>query len=184
MSRRILSQLLPLVLLLLICVPPQPGAATPAPAPAPVPDPGLTDLLGSLPIVGDVLKLVGNVGNAPPPTLLWTRNPSPQCAAINQGELLCCRGALAGDQPLVVFLAGVYGYKLNPNDVNGLVCTFITSSCLPTLNSFFAWLIGVCLVRLDVIHLSAMHCFGDERHQIKQVLKWGWPACANTTSYR
>ncbi|KAK6065493.1 hypothetical protein SCUP234_12535 [Seiridium cupressi] len=82
--------------------------ATPAPAPEPS---GL---------VTGLLSVVGNVGNAP--TLLWTPDPSPECAAINQGELQCCRGALAGDQPLVVFLAEVYGYKLNPNDVNGINC--------------------------------------------------------------
>ncbi|KAK8050779.1 hypothetical protein PG994_012509 [Apiospora phragmitis] len=73
------------------------------------------------------LTLLGNLGNAPPPKLLWTPRPSPQCAAVNGGELQCCHGALAGDQPLVVFLAGVYGYKLNPNDVNGLVCEFFNT---------------------------------------------------------
>lgn len=82
--------------------------------PAPVPEP--SGLLSGL------LDVVGNIGNASPPKLLWTPSPSPECAAINQGELQCCRGALAGDQPLVVFLAAVYGYKLNPNDVNGVVC--------------------------------------------------------------
>jgi hypothetical protein len=119
--------LLVALLVTLLFLSPQPSAAIPTASPAPVPDPSLTDLLGSLPLVGEVLKLVGSVGNAPPPTLLWTRNPSPQCGAINQGELLCCRGALAGDQPLVVFLAGVYGYKLNPSDVNGLVCRLMSS---------------------------------------------------------
>ncbi|KAK9773238.1 hypothetical protein SCAR479_10155 [Seiridium cardinale] len=84
--------------------------ATPAPAPEPS---GL---------VTGLLSVVGNIGNAPPPTLLWTPDPSPECAAINQGELQCCRGALAGDQPLVVFLAEVYGYELDPNDVNGINC--------------------------------------------------------------
>ncbi|KAK9413365.1 hypothetical protein SUNI508_02564 [Seiridium unicorne] len=91
--------------------------ATPAPAPEPS---GL---------VTGLLSVVGNVGNAPPPTLLWTPDPSPECAAINQGELQCCRGALAGDQPLVVFLAEVYGYKLNPNDVNGINCDNQLDQC-------------------------------------------------------
>ncbi|KAI1849603.1 hypothetical protein JX266_004552 [Neoarthrinium moseri] len=82
---------------------------------------GLVDLTSN-PLLGGLLSLVGNVGNAPPPKLLWTPRPSPECAAVNGGELQCCRGTLAGDQPLVVFLAAVYGYKLNPNDINGLVC--------------------------------------------------------------
>ncbi|KAK8021652.1 hypothetical protein PG990_006790 [Apiospora arundinis] len=86
--------------------------------PHPHPDPA-----GLISGLADATKtLLGNLGNAPPPQLLWTPRPSPQCAAVNGGELQCCRGALAGDQPLVVFLAGVYGYQLNPNDVNGLVC--------------------------------------------------------------
>ncbi|KAK7968922.1 hypothetical protein PG988_007995 [Apiospora saccharicola] len=81
--------------------------------------------LGLISGLTDATKtLLGNLGNAPPPKLLWTPKPSPQCAAVNGGELQCCRGALAGDQPLVVFLAQLYGYKLNPNDVNGLVCEY------------------------------------------------------------
>ncbi|KAH8198305.1 hypothetical protein TruAng_007507 [Truncatella angustata] len=87
--------------------------------PAPAPEPALISDL-----VAGVQTLVGNIGNAPPPKLFWTPTPSPQCAAINQGQLQCCRGALAGDQPLVVFLAGIYGYKLNPNDVNGIICEY------------------------------------------------------------
>ncbi|KAK7941362.1 uncharacterized protein PG986_013749 [Apiospora aurea] len=95
-----------------------------SPSPSPNPDPalisGLTDATKTL---------LGNLGNAPPPKLLWTPRPSPQCAAVNGGELQCCRGALAGDQPLVVFLAQLYGYKLNPNDVNGLVCDGQLDKC-------------------------------------------------------
>lgn len=83
--------------------------ASPAPEPAPN-------------LITDLLTLVGNLGNAVPPKILWTPNPSPQCAAINQGELQCCRGALAGDLPLIVFLAAIYGYNLNPNDINGIIC--------------------------------------------------------------
>lgn len=81
-------------------------------SPAPAPEPLLSGLT----------TLVGNIGNAPPPKILWTPKPSPECAVINQGQLQCCRGALAGDQPLVVFLAKLYGYRLNPDNINGLVC--------------------------------------------------------------
>ncbi|KAK8087839.1 hypothetical protein PG997_002800 [Apiospora hydei] len=63
----------------------------PFPFPNPNPDPalisGLTDATKTL---------LGNLGNASPPKLLWTPRPSPQCAAVNGGELQCCRGALAG----------------------------------------------------------------------------------------
>jgi hypothetical protein len=90
------------------------ASANPAPAPAPAPTPSG--------ILSDLLSIVGNIGNAPPPPLFWTPNPSPECAAINKGQLQCCRATLAGDLPLIVFLAAVYGYKLNPNDVNGIVC--------------------------------------------------------------
>ena len=85
-------------------------AASPAPVPAPEP------------LLSGLTTLIGNIGNAPPPKILWTPKPSPQCAVINQGQLQCCRGALAGDQPLVVFLANLYGYRLNPDNINGLVC--------------------------------------------------------------
>ncbi|KAK8055057.1 hypothetical protein PG993_000284 [Apiospora rasikravindrae] len=76
-------------------------------SPYPDPDPALLSTLT------DATKtLLGNLGNAPPPKLLWTPRPSPQCAA-----------------PLVVFLAQLYGYKLNPNDVNGLVCDDQLDKC-------------------------------------------------------
>ncbi|KAH9904309.1 hypothetical protein F4778DRAFT_789894 [Xylariomycetidae sp. FL2044] len=69
-----------------------------------------------------ITPLVANIGNAPPPSIAWTPDPSPACAAVNGGELQCCQGTLAGDLPLVVFLAELYGYELNPNDVNGISC--------------------------------------------------------------
>lgn len=94
---------------------------TPAVVALPEPAPGLISGLT------DATKtLLGNLGNAPPPKLLWTPRPSPQCAAVNGGDLQCCRGALAGAQLLVVFLAQLYGYRLNPNDVNGLVCEYLS----------------------------------------------------------
>jgi hypothetical protein len=75
-------------------------------------------LLPKIPIVDALLAL----GASPPPKALRSVNPSPECAAINQGELMCCRATVAGDVQLVVWLAMVYGYDLNPNDINGLNC--------------------------------------------------------------
>jgi len=74
---------------------------------------------GLIPLLDPILDL----GASDPPRFLQTVKPSPQCANINQGELQCCRGTLAGDQQLVVWLARVYGYRLNPNDINGVNCT-------------------------------------------------------------
>ncbi|KAI0018213.1 hypothetical protein F4780DRAFT_794946 [Xylariomycetidae sp. FL0641] len=79
--------------------------------------------------LGPLTTLLGSLGNAAPPPLVFTSTPSPECAAANGGALQCCRGALAGDQPLVVFLAAVYGYALNPNDVNGVVCDGNLDAC-------------------------------------------------------
>jgi len=79
------------------------------------PTPGL---LPKIPILDALLAL----GASPPPKLLQTVNPSPECAAINQGELQCCRAMVAGDIQLVTWIAKVYGYDLNPNDINGLNC--------------------------------------------------------------
>ncbi|KAI0400745.1 hypothetical protein F4802DRAFT_601768 [Xylaria palmicola] len=82
--------------------------------------------------LGAVISILGNIGNAEPPPLIYTRHPSPQCAKSNGGnggQLQCCRAAVAGDLPIVVFLAGVYGYNLNPNDVNGAVCDGNINDC-------------------------------------------------------
>lgn len=79
------------------------------------PTPGL---LPKIPILDALLAL----GASPPPKLLQTVNPSPECAAINKGELQCCRAMVAGDIQLVTWIAMVYGYNLNPNDINGLNC--------------------------------------------------------------
>jgi len=73
---------------------------------------------GLIPLLDPVLDL----GASDPPRFLQTVKPSPECASINQGELQCCRGTLAGDQQVVVWLAKVYGYRLNPNDINGVNC--------------------------------------------------------------
>lgn len=75
-------------------------------------------LLPKIPILDALLAL----GASPPPPILQTTKPSPQCANVNQGELMCCRATVAGDVQLVVWLAALYGYNLNPNDINGLNC--------------------------------------------------------------
>ncbi|KAL7619649.1 hypothetical protein AAE478_010190 [Parahypoxylon ruwenzoriense] len=93
--------------------------ATPAPTSTPA---------GSL-VLEPLLDVLQGIGNAPPPTFLWTPAPSPQCAAINQGALQCCQGSLAGDLPVIQFLAALYGYQLNPNDVNGILCDGNLDGC-------------------------------------------------------
>ena len=82
----------------------------------------ISDVLPKLPVVDALLAL----GASPPPKQLQTPTPSPECAAINGGELQCCRATIAGDVQLVTWIAMVYGYDLNPNDVNGLNCTYRT----------------------------------------------------------
>lgn len=84
--------------------------------PIPAPDPAL------LPLLDSIVRPVLNLGASPPPTFMRAREPSPECANINQGQLQCCRGTVAGDQQVVVWLAKLYGYNLNPNDINGLNC--------------------------------------------------------------
>jgi hypothetical protein len=80
-----------------------------------------TPLLGGL---GSLVDTLLALGADPPPAILQTQVHSPECADVNKGELLCCRGTVAGDLQPIVFLAALYGYDLNPNDVNGLDCTF------------------------------------------------------------
>jgi len=36
----------------------------------------------------------------------------------NGGTPLCCQGTFAGDLPLIVLLAGLSSFPLNPNDIN------------------------------------------------------------------
>ncbi|KAH7029090.1 uncharacterized protein B0I36DRAFT_363679 [Microdochium trichocladiopsis] len=112
--------------LLLLLLSASPLTST-SPTPKPQPEPGrVGDLLGT------VVKLVGKLPlNKPPPDILWTPNPSPQCAAVNGGELTCCQATLAGDLPLLVYLAETYGYELNPNDVNGIYCGVLPVSSCP-----------------------------------------------------
>ncbi|OTA98872.1 hypothetical protein M426DRAFT_28031 [Hypoxylon sp. CI-4A] len=93
--------------------------AFPVAASALIPEPSLATLK----------PLLGGLGNTPPPEIIWTPNPSPECASINMGELQCCQGSLAGDLPLIQFLAAVFGYKLDPNDVNGVLCSNNLENC-------------------------------------------------------
>jgi hypothetical protein len=87
----------------------------------PHPEPqSLGDLLGGLlGDVGPILDLVPVIDD-PPPAFLWTKNPSPECANINQGALLCCGSTFNGDMPLVVELADLVNYRLNPDSINCL----------------------------------------------------------------
>ena len=43
----------------------------------------------------------------------WT---APICN--NGGKAFCCQGTFAGDLPLIVALAGLTSFPLNPNDIN------------------------------------------------------------------
>ncbi|KAH8669693.1 hypothetical protein BGZ60DRAFT_408068 [Tricladium varicosporioides] len=81
--------------------------------PHPNADPGLFDLvpiLNNLPILNY------------PPAHMITTNPDPECQAINGGARWCCQSTFDGDMPIVMELAPVLGYKLNPNSVNGIFC--------------------------------------------------------------
>ncbi len=87
----------------------------------------------TLPIVGSLLGAVGDILNSIPilyaaaPSFLLTQDPSPQCADVNGGTLLCCSSTFNGDMPLVVELAQLAGnFRLNPNSINGIYCEFPT----------------------------------------------------------
>lgn len=108
-------------LLLLLPTPAVVASPAPSPEPEPEPEPGLLGL--NIPIVDPLLNLLNN----PPPKLLRTTNPTSNCTNINGGELQCCRAMVAGDVQLIVWLAAIYGYQLNPNDINGLNCAFLSS---------------------------------------------------------
>ena len=108
------------LMLLLLGVLPFLALANPAPAPVAEPEP--EPLLG-LPVIPLVDALLA-IGASPPPPILQTQVKSPECANINQGEHMCCRGIIAGDLQPVVFVAALFGYNLNPNDINGLDCKY------------------------------------------------------------
>ncbi|TAQ83154.1 hypothetical protein B7494_g8524 [Chlorociboria aeruginascens] len=76
---------------------------------------------------GSVLDLVGDLLNpisTEPPDFLKTIIHSPQCAATNNGTLMCCDGLINGDLPIVKSLADLVGYHLDPNSINGLSCSY------------------------------------------------------------
>jgi len=98
----------------------------------PHPEPQLSGILGD---IGDLLEDVGPildllpVLNDPPPAFLWTKNPSPECANINQGALYCCGSTFNGDFPLVVGLADLVDYRLNPDSINCLFAQGDFTTC-------------------------------------------------------
>jgi hypothetical protein len=112
---------LAVVLLLAALLPSAHGSPTPGLLGAILPADGTSTTPGLLPRI-PILDALLALGASPPPKQLQSVNPSPECAAINGGELQCCRAMVAGDVQLVTWIAHVYGYELNPNDVNGLNC--------------------------------------------------------------
>ncbi|KUJ23765.1 uncharacterized protein LY89DRAFT_679089 [Mollisia scopiformis] len=87
-------------------------------------------------------QLLGSLGNAigqllqqipllstPPPAFLMTTQPSPQCADVNKGALLCCQSSFNGDIPIFVQAAPLIAYKLNPNSINCLYGTRNFTDC-------------------------------------------------------
>lgn len=72
--------------------------------------------------LGTVLNSIPLLYAAAPPFLITT-DPSPQCANVNGGTLVCCSSTINGDMPIVVELAQLAGnFRLNPNSINGLYC--------------------------------------------------------------
>ncbi|KAI0903295.1 hypothetical protein F4824DRAFT_185129 [Ustulina deusta] len=101
---------------------------------APEPKLTITPLLPPTPTgpLAPLISLLENIGNGEPPEFLTTPDPSPECAKEvggNGGQLQCCRVTVAGDLPIVVFLADVIGYNLNPNDINGVICDDEIDDC-------------------------------------------------------
>ncbi|KAI1331555.1 hypothetical protein F5Y16DRAFT_395435 [Xylariaceae sp. FL0255] len=102
------------------------GAATHKTSTAPTYIPALTTPLSTL-------TLVGNANPSPPPEIIWSPDPSPECGlwnggnSGNGGELQCCHGSVADDESITAWLAGAYGYQLYPNIVNGLIAILKTS---------------------------------------------------------
>lgn len=74
-------------------------------------------LEGALSIIGTALGLIP-ILSTPPPTSLWTQYPNDTCADVNGGALYCCESTFNGDIPLVVEVAPLVAYKLNPNSIN------------------------------------------------------------------
>ncbi|KAH6720616.1 hypothetical protein DL95DRAFT_440341 [Leptodontidium sp. 2 PMI_412] len=87
----------------------------------------LPQLLGA---VGALLGLVPLL-STPPPRELWTKTPAPECANVNGGALLCCQSTFQGDIPIIVQLAPLIGYKLNPNSNNCIYGKKNFNACNP-----------------------------------------------------
>ncbi|CZR56231.1 uncharacterized protein PAC_06119 [Phialocephala subalpina] len=77
--------------------------------------PQLLGQVGAL--IGQALGLIPLL-STPPPAALMTKQPSPQCAKVNKGALLCCESTFQGDIPIFVQAAPLVAYKLNPNSIN------------------------------------------------------------------
>jgi len=97
---------------------------------------GLLEGIGGLlaPLTGAVGTILNSIPllYAAAPDFLLTKDPSPQCANVNGGTLLCCSSTINGDMPLVVELAQLAGnFKLNPNSINGLYCKKDFTTCNP-----------------------------------------------------
>ncbi|CZT05745.1 uncharacterized protein RCO7_03911 [Rhynchosporium graminicola] len=77
-------------------------------------------ILASPQLLGAVGALLNAIPllSLPLPKELQTKTPSPECANVNGGALLCCESTLQGDIPLIVQLAPLVAYKLNPNSNN------------------------------------------------------------------
>jgi hypothetical protein len=55
---------------------------------------------------------------ASPAALEERRADWPIDCSNNGGTAFCCQGTFAGDLPVIVTLAGLTSFQLNPNDVN------------------------------------------------------------------
>ncbi|KAE8446319.1 hypothetical protein EG329_012066 [Mollisiaceae sp. DMI_Dod_QoI] len=86
-------------------------------------------LLGKLgAAVGSFLQEIPLL-STPPPAALMTTQPSPECASVNHGALLCCQSSFQGDIPIFVQLAPLVAYQLNPNSINCIYGTRNFTDC-------------------------------------------------------
>lgn len=107
--------------------------------------PQLFGELGTL--IGELLQQIPLLSN-PPPAALMTKQPSPECANVNKGALLCCQSSFQGDIPIFVQAAPLVAYKLNPNSIN-------------------------CIYGMSILNLPMSNCIGliraDERTGTRNV---------------
>ena len=99
-------------------------------------------LLATLVPASPTPQLLGAVGSliqdlpilSYPPKSIVTTDISPECANLNQGTRLCCQSTFDGDVPIVMELAPVVGYKLDPNSINGIYCMLLLQQCVLDVN--------------------------------------------------